>query len=107
MTLGDTQSYYAYTSDDGKVYNIKLYDIIGAQSELDDSTPGAHPAWGFKKADLRHVTGATTDGVHRSLLVCDADNAKWIACSGTWSAYGKTYTITGAFGEKRPASHKI
>jgi len=107
MTLGDTQSYYAYTSDNTKVYNKKLYDQIGAASNLDDSSAGAHEPWPWKARDMRHVTGVTADGAHRSRLVVDPDDDRFKNAAGTWTAYGKTYTITGAEGERRPSSHVI
>jgi hypothetical protein len=105
MTLGDELHYRQYASDDGNIYAVKMYDAIASANGFAAADPGQFPPWPWNYRDLRHVTGVEVGTGKRSRLPIGPTADKYINCTGTWTAYTHTYTILGAIGERRPASH--
>ena len=70
--------------------------------------PLDYPPWPWHERDLRHVTGYdTTNNDKHSRLVIATNNFALFTSGGTWnnSNTGRSYTVQGAEGERRPANH--
>lgn len=104
MGVGDTFNFYAYLSDDGDQYNIKLSSTIASQGGFGSAVaPLSNPIWPFKARNLRHVWGKATDG-HRTKCPCYSSTVSLFDTGGTFTTKAGTYTVTGAIGEKRKAN---
>jgi hypothetical protein len=109
MGAGDSFGYYAYISDNGNTYNVRLSTADAAAGGFGAEVAAlSNPGWPWHKRDLRHVTGADSANayLHGRLKVATAANALFKS-GGTWtnSVTEKTYNVQGAEGERRPANH--
>jgi len=109
MGAGDTFKFYPYVSDNGTTYDIKLSAADATAGNFPAAVaPLTNPPWPWHTRDLRHVTGYLTSNPlkHGRLIVHDAAFPLFTS-GGTWnnSVTGNSYTMLGAEGERRPASH--
>ena len=107
MSTNDTFGWYTYTSDDGNNYIVRMSAEIATQGGFGGgSSPlsGSARVWAWNYRDMRHVTGVNGAGKRGRLPIGQPGNQK-LKTGGTWTAHGKTYTILGVEGERRPASH--
>ena len=109
MGAGDTFGFYAYTSDNGTTYNIKLTAADASAGGFGAKVAAlANAPWPWHARDLRHVTGydTSTPTKHGRLIIHDASNILFTT-GGTWnnSVTSRSYTVQGAEGERRPATH--
>lgn len=101
MGLGDVYDYYAYYSDDGRTYAIKMTQAVALAGGFTDLiNPIGNPVWPFHGKNMRHVYGKTTDN-HRTHVPCQQNTTTIYTSGGTFSLHGRTYTVEGAIGEKR------
>lgn len=109
MGAGDTFDFYEYTGDDGKPYNVKLSAADAAAGGFGAATdPLDYPPWPWHERDLRHVTGYdTSNNDKHSRLVIATNSFALFTQGGTWNNAntGRSYTVQGAEGERRPANH--
>lgn len=106
MGFGDTFQFFAYFSDNGNTYSVKLSTADGAAGGFTPLSGAlSAPAWPWNSSDLRHITGKTAGGVHGSLKVAANSDARYVS-GGSWTdGHGRTFQVLGAIGERRPASH--
>jgi hypothetical protein len=109
MGFGDTFGFYPYASDNGNVYNVKLSAADAAAGGFPAAVaPLANPPWPWHEKDLRHVTGFNSANKlkHGRLVIYIVTNPLFTT-GGTWtnSTTTQTFTVLGAEGERRPASH--
>ena len=107
MSMGDDFGWYTYYGDDGEDYLVRLSaEIAGAGFFGPGAAPlsGSGQPWPWHYGDMRHVTGYAATGERGRLPLGTNSDARY-ASGGTWTAHGRTYTITGAIGERRPANH--
>jgi len=107
MGMGDDFGWYNYDSDDGNTYLVRLSaDIAGAGFFAPGTSPlsGGGSPWPWHYSDMRHVTGYAATG-ERGRCPLGTTSDPRFATGGSWTAHGRTYTIIGALGERRPANH--
>lgn len=105
MGANDTIGWYLYYSDDGTSYNVRMSAMVAGAGGFNPSTKGAAPPWPYHRSDMRHVSGKWAAGKSGALPISQVTNGKFTTAAGSWTTYGHTYTITGAEGERRPATH--
>lgn len=105
MAQGDVVKWWIYGGDDGTTYNVKLTNQVGVAGGFLPSSKGAAPPWPYHYRDMRHVTGNAGPGKSARLPIGLITDGRFISASGSWTTYGVAKTITGAEGERRPATH--
>jgi len=104
MGVGDTFHFYAYISDDGELYSVKMSAAVAAEggfTQLDD--PKSEPGWPYGPKNMRHVWGVSDTGKRTRLPLALNNNSKYVS-GGTFSLHGTSYQIQGAIGEHRELS---
>lgn len=103
MGAGDSYSFYAYASDDGTAYAIKLSAVVAAQGGFNTVVdPRGVKVWPFHSRNLRHVWGVTsTTPVKRTRLPIATNNQALYTTGGQFTLAAGTYNVEGAIGEKR------
>ena len=107
MATGDTFGWYSYNSDDGSIYTLKMST---AEATAGGFSAGSSPlnatsfVWPWHTRDIRHVNGVSSAGKRNSLKIADASSTMF-QNGGTYTLHSVVYTILGAEGERRPASH--
>lgn len=110
MGHGDHFVWGIYNSDNGKAYSVKLSAAdaaCGGFNTVAQPLLATGGPWPFHPHDMRHVTGKTSTGKPGRLPCASAVWSLWANGTGTWtnSVTGETYTVLGAEGENRKASH--
>jgi len=104
MGFGDTFKFYAYTSDDGNVYSVKLSALVAAEGGFTVVSGAAiKNGYPFGPKNMRHVWGVSAAGKRARVPMADASDPKFVT-GGTFSLHGASYTIEGAIGEARKLS---
>lgn len=101
MGFGDTFNFYAYNSDDGTAYAVKLSAQVASQGGFGTVvSPITTKVWPYHSKNLRHVYGKDSSGFRTRLPLSLASDSKFVS-GGSFSLTGRSYTIEGAIGEKR------
>jgi len=98
-----------YQQDDGLNKAIRATSTTAtANGQTLTPAPATGLGWDYNYKDLRHLTGVTTDGLHRArMTILDPTLLDDAIGTFTWSdSYGKVYTCTSTFGEKKPAQDR-
>lgn len=108
MGLGDVFGYFHYDSDDGTTYIVKLSNEVAAAGGFSAAAGGplasSNPVWPYHESDMRHVTGR--DGAnHRARCPVASFTNTLYQDGGAFSIHSRSYTVTGAIGERRIATH--
>lgn len=105
MGLGDIFDFYAYSSDNGSPYVVKLSALVAAAGGFGSPVgAGSGPGWPYGPRNMRHVWGVDGDG-HRTRLPIKAGSNTLFTTGGTFSLSGRTYTVQGQIGEARKANN--
>lgn len=101
MGLGDEFGFFAYQSDDGTDYAVKLsFNVASAGGFNSSADPATQPVWPYHSRNMRHVYGITVDGKRTKLPIGTNGNDLY-ATGGTFGLNGRTYNVEGQIGEKR------
>lgn len=101
------KSWYGYNSDDTTTFAVKLDSRIATQGGFSSvPKPPETMPWPWHSRDMRHVNGVNADGSKRARIpIADPSNGKYTNGGTFNNTLGESFTITGAEGERRPASH--
>lgn len=101
MGAGDTFGFFAYTSDNGISYAVKLTAVVASQGGFSTTAnPTVIPVWPYGAKNMRKAYGETTDGKRTHIPIDSPGNTKFTE-GGTFTLAAGTYTIQGLIGEKR------
>lgn len=101
MGAGDDFDFYAYASDNGYQFSLKLTALVASQGGFTSKVdPRVVAPWPFGPKNVRHVYGVTTTGKRTRLPIATNSQTLYVS-GGTFTLAAGTYTVEGAIGEKR------
>lgn len=96
--MATTYKTYAYVSDNGATYSMKLSVADAALTDLELFGTGAVNPYPTRYWKCRAIHATMSTGGIKKTLPCSDANAAWMAGNGTVTGG----VVTGSRGEKRP-----
>jgi hypothetical protein len=101
MGVGDTFSFYGYSSDNGHTYAIKLSTLVATQGGFGSTVdPNTTPPFPYGPKNVRHVWGKSSTGKRTRLPISTASFGLYVS-GGTFTLGAGSYDVEGAIGEAR------